>query len=48
MNVLENGKDTYRLHIDMPEKMKEYIFVGGNNYIAKKNTNYNYIILERK
>lgn len=48
MNVLESGNDIYRLDVSMPEKMKKYIFVGSDCCIAKKNTNYNYIILKRK
>lgn len=37
-----------RLDIDIPKEIRKYIFDGSNGLIAKKNTNYYYIIMSRK
>lgn len=43
-----SGISKSRLNIDMPSKMEEYIFDRSPRLMAKKNTNYYYLILKRK
>lgn len=48
MNVIASGSDVSTSKYIMPKGLKTYIFDGTKNFIAKKNTRYNYIILQRK
>lgn len=45
---INSNPDKSVLDILIPEKIKQYIFTGQKGLIAKKNTNYYYLILKRK
>lgn len=45
---IENSTSQSRLKVNIPDKMKKYIFTGEKDLIEKKNTRYYYLILKRK